>query len=114
MKRTQDIRTVLRLLDQYVPVSDSDRSAGNVVLYIQNVTAHIDYYVLDWNPAWKEFFALVDPLHFDNVLDLEYVPVSELEDSTLFCEVYSGKKQIHWKKKYKHLLPLKSGIPSSR
>ena len=110
MKRTQDIRTVLRLLNQYVP--DSDSSAGNVVLYIQDVSAHIDYYILDWNPALKEFFALVDPMHYDNVLDLETVPVSVLEDSTLFYEVYSGKKQIHWKKKYKQLLPLKTGIPS--
>lgn len=112
MKRTQDIRTVLRLLDQYVP--DSDSSAGNVMLYIQNVTAHIDYYVIDWNPALKEFFALVDPLHYDNVLDLESVPVSTLEHNTLFYTVYSGKKQIHWRKKHKQLLPLKSGIPSSK
>lgn len=112
MKRTQNIRTVLRLLNQYVP--DSDSSAGNVILYIQDVSAHIDYYILNWNPSLKEFFALVDPLHFDNVLDLEYVPVSVLEDSTLFYEVCSGKKQVHWKKKFKQLLPLKPGISSSR
>lgn len=110
MKRTQDIRTVLRLLNQYVPVSDS--SAGNVVLYIQDVTTHIDYYIIDWFPALKDFFALVDPLHYDNVLDLEYVSVYSLEDSTLFYEVYPEKKQIHWKQKYKQLLPLKPGIPS--
>lgn len=112
MKYTQNIRTVLRLLNQYVP--DSDSSAGNVMLYIQDVSAHIDYYILNWNPSLKEFFALVDPLYFDNVLDLEYVPVSTLEDSTLFYEVCYGKKQVHWKKKYNQLLPLKPGISSSR
>ena len=112
MKLSQDIRTVLRLLNQYVP--DSDSSAGNAVLYIQDVTAHIDYYILGQDPVLKDFLALVDPLHYDNVLDLEFVPLHFLEDSTLFYEVYSGKKQIHWKKKYKQLFPLKPGIPSSR
>ena len=36
MKYIQNTRTVLRLLNQYVP--DSDSSAGNVILYIQDVT----------------------------------------------------------------------------
>ena len=107
-----DIQSVLYLLKQYVPVSDPDSSADNVVIYIQDVSAHIDYYILDWNPDFMEFFALVDPVQYDNVLDLESVPLDYLEDSTLIITVYSEKAPVHWKKIYNQLLPFKRGIPS--
>ena len=118
MKRTDNIQTIRKLLKQFVPavnpVDDSDCGADNVIMYIQDVTAHIDYYILNWDPAFDEFFALTDPLHYDNVLDLESVPVCCLEGNTLFYKVYPLGRQIHWKDKYRQLLKLKPGIPSLR
>lgn len=118
MKRTENIQIIRRLLKQFVPVvhpaDDSVCGAGNVVIYIQDITDHIDYYILDWDPAFDEFFALTDPLGYDNVLDLESVPLCCLKEHTLFYKVYPQNRQIHWKKKYRQLLELKPGIPSSR
>lgn len=117
MKRTENIQTVRNLLKRYVPVfipaADSDCGADNVVIYIQDVTDHIDYYILNWNPLSDDFFALTDPLHYDNVLDLENIPLCCLEGNTLFYKVYAENRQIYWKKKYRQLLPLKPGIQSS-
>ena len=114
MKHTRDIRTVIRLLDKYLPLADSDSSAGNVILYIQDVCSHIDYYILDWNPVSQEFTALVDPLHYDNVLELGSVPVHTLNNNDLYYLILSRKDQIHWEKKYRQLLFLKPGIPSDK
>lgn len=110
MKRTYGIQTLLNLLKQYAPVSDPYSSEDNVVIYLQDVTTHIDYYILSWDPDFMDFFALVDPLCCSNVLDLETVPLCTLENSVLFYRIYPKNKQIHWKKIYKRILPLKNGI----
>ena len=117
MKLIRDSQTFRCLLKQYVPVfdpsDDSHREPDRIAIYLQDISANIDFYILSWNPAYDEFFTLVDPLHCGNVLDLEYVPISFPEDSLLFCIVYPPGKQIHWKVKYRQLLKLKCGIPSS-
>ena len=112
MKFTNDSKVLRNLLIQNVPVEVDDVNQNKVVLYIQDVTTYIDYYIISWSPELNDFLALVDPLHTDNVLDLEHVPLSFLKDSRLFYKVYPKSKQYNWKKKYEELLPVKYGIPS--
>ena len=116
MNFTKDISVFRSLLERYVTAVKPDcpdSGKSNVVLYIQDVTQSIDFYIINWIPDYDEFFALADPLYIDNVLELEHVSISFLKDSHLFYKVYRRKDQVNWKKKFYELLPLKYGIPSS-
>ncbi|MBQ8091997.1 MAG: hypothetical protein IJ242_00245 [Clostridia bacterium] len=115
MMYTGNIQVFRNLLKRHVPATvlsdDSESGPDKVIVYVQDATTFTDYYIMSWNPEYDEFFALVDPLPFSNVLDLEFVPVSCLEGSTLFYKLYSANRLPHWKEKYNELLPLKHGIP---
>ena len=112
MRYTKDIKVFKTLLKQNVPAEGDDDNQGKIVMYVQDLTTCIDYYIIYRSSSLDEFLALVDPLKTSNVLDLEYVPISFLEGSHLYCRIYSKKKQINWKKKYQEILPIKHGIPS--
>ena len=112
MKFTKDNKVLKNLLNQNVPVEVDDVKHDKVVIYIQDVTNYIDYYIISRSPESDEFLALVHPLQTNNVLELEHVPLSFLKGSRMFYKVFPTAKQYSWKKKYKEILPIKYGIPS--
>ena len=111
MKFTNDIRVLRTLLKKNVPEEDNGNH-NKVMMYVQDITASIDYYIISWSPKSNDFLALTDPLRTDNVLDIEHAPLSFLDDNRLYYTVLGKTRQVTWMKKYNELLPLKHGIPS--
>ena len=112
MKFTKDSEVLRNLLNQNVPVEVDDANQNKVVIYIQDVTNYIDFYIISRSPKSDEFLALVDPLHTNNVLGLEHVPMSFMKGNRIYYKIFPKTKQYNWKKKYKELLSIKYGIPS--
>lgn len=62
MRYTKDIKVFKTLLKQNVPVEGNDENQGNIVMYVQDLTTCIDYYIICRSSILDAFLALVDPL----------------------------------------------------
>ncbi|HIE2713078.1 hypothetical protein FYJ51_10145 [Erysipelotrichaceae bacterium Oil+RF-744-GAM-WT-6] len=113
MKYTVSLPEITKVIMTNAPQElPGDEKESPVSVYIQDCTAHIDFYIMSWHRESSCFFALVDPLPDPQVLDLEYVSFSFLRDHDLFYSVYPKKKRPRYKKIYNRILPMKYEIPS--
>ena len=85
MQYTNKVSVLRNLLLKHVPVDEPESTDTNLYLYIQDCSASLDYYVMAQSSEFMDMFALVDALQNPYVLDLEYVPLSELEGHKLLC-----------------------------
>ena len=93
MKYTVSLPEITKVIMTNAPQElPGDEKESLVSIYIQDCTAHIDFYIMSWHRESGCFFALVDPLPDPQVLDLEYVSFSFLRDHDLFYSVYPKKK----------------------
>lgn len=88
MQYTNKVSVLRNLLLKHVPVDEPESTDTNLYLYIQDCSACLDYYVMAQSPEFMDIFALVDALQNPYVLDLEYVPLSELEGHKLYYRIY--------------------------
>ena len=91
MKYTVSLPEITKVIMTNAPQElPGDEKESLVSIYIQDCTAHIDFYIMSWHRESGCFFALVDPLPDPQVLDLEYVSFSFLRDHDLFYSVETG------------------------
>lgn len=103
MQYTNKVSVLRNLLLKHVPEDEPESTDANLYLYIQDCSACLDYYVMAQSSEFMDMFALVDALQNPYVLDLEYVPLSELEGHKLYYRIYRSDSRPQYDMIYAQL-----------
>lgn len=94
MQFTNDVYILKKIIIKSCPTaSQIDQRAS---IYLQDVTACVDYYVFGIDYVSGYIFALIDALENRYYLDYEFINLGELRNHNLYYKVYrKNKKPLH-------------------
>lgn len=104
-KITSSLDEIRKLAKNNLPTRRKNEK--KIYLFVRDITHHIDYYIMAYDPFEDTIFSLVDPHFYNNVLELGEDYITELEDATLFYVLLDKNRRLSWRYYYNQILPFK-------